>query len=154
MTSNINNYKFLSCLGKLFAHLVISPAPTKTTIYPDCAVCFIIFGRFVNLSKDWELPDGVPIILFPSRIAPFKGHITLLKALSILKKDPKNKFFCIMAGSIKQNSNFIDELKSFIEEYKLENYVKFEMWLGAIKSPKQLKMYTYFVVEITVCNNK
>ena len=30
-----------------------------------------------------------------------------------------------MAGSIKQNSNFIDELKSFIEEYKLENYVKF-----------------------------
>ena len=78
-----------------------------------------------NLSKDWELPDGIPIILFPSRIAPFKGHITLLKALSILKKDPKNKFFCIMAGSIKQNSNFIDELKSFIEEYKLENYVKF-----------------------------
>ena len=52
MTSNINNYKFLSCLGKLFAHLVISPAPTKTTISPDCAVCFIIFGRFVNLSKD------------------------------------------------------------------------------------------------------
>ena len=78
-----------------------------------------------NLSKDWELPDGIPIILFPSRIAPFKGHITLLKALSILKKDPKNKFFCIMAGSIKQNSNFDDELKSFIEEYKLENYVKF-----------------------------
>ena len=81
--------------------------------------------RIFNLSRDWDLPDGIPIIFFPSRIAPFKGHKTLLKALSILIKDPKNKFVCVIAGLTKKNSNFMEELLLFIDQNKLADYIKF-----------------------------
>ena len=81
--------------------------------------------RIFNLSRDWDLPDGIPIIFFPSRIAPFKGHKTLLKALSILIKDPKNKFVCVIAGLTKKNSNFMEELLLIIDQNKLADYIKF-----------------------------
>ena len=81
--------------------------------------------RLFFLTNHWELPDGIPIILFPSRIAPFKGHKTLLKALAILKKDPKIKFICLMVGLSKKNSNYDAEIKSFIEENDLYEYIKF-----------------------------
>ena len=82
-------------------------------------------GRLFALSKLWQLPDGIPIILFPSRIAPFKGHKTLLKALSILRKDPNNKFICLIVGLAKKNSNYEKELMSFIDQNDLTNYIKF-----------------------------
>ena len=81
--------------------------------------------RLFFLSKQWELPDGIPIILFPSRIAPFKGHKTLLKAIAILKKNPKIKFICLMVGLSKGNSNYETEINSFIEENDLSDCIKF-----------------------------
>ena len=63
--------------------------------------------------------------MFPSRIAPFKGHKTLLKAIAILKKNPKIKFICLMVGLSKGNSNCETEINSFIEENDLSDYVKF-----------------------------
>ena len=81
--------------------------------------------RLFSLSKQWELPDGIPIILFPSRIAPFKGHKTLLKAIAILKKDLKIKFICLMVGLSKGHSNYETEINSFIEENDLSDYIKF-----------------------------
>ena len=81
--------------------------------------------RLFFLTNHWELPDGIPIILFPSRIAPFKGHKTLLKALAILKKDPKIKFICLMVGLSKKDSNYDAEIKSFIDENDLYEYIKF-----------------------------
>ena len=81
--------------------------------------------RLFFLTNHWQLPDGIPIILFPSRIAPFKGHKTLLKAIAILKRDPKIKFLCLMAGLSKKDSNYDAEIKSLIEENDLFDYVKF-----------------------------
>ncbi len=81
--------------------------------------------RLFFLLNHWHLPDGIPIILFPSRIAPFKGHKTLLKALTILKKDPKIKFICLMPGSTKKNSNYENELNSIIEDNELTDYIRF-----------------------------
>ena len=81
--------------------------------------------RLFFLTNHWELPDGIPIILFPSRIAPFKGHKTLLKALAILKKETKIKFICLMVGLSKKNSNYDAEIKSFIDENDLSDYIKF-----------------------------
>ena len=81
--------------------------------------------RLYALSRQWDLPDGIPVILFPSRIAPYKGHKTLLKALSILIKDPGNKFICVMIGSTKENSNYEAELTSIINDNNLSDYIKF-----------------------------
>ena len=81
--------------------------------------------RMLTLLKIWDIPDGIPIILFPSRIATFKGHKTLLKALSILKKDPKIEFICVMLGVAEKNSDISEELTSFIDKNELNNYVRF-----------------------------
>ena len=81
--------------------------------------------RLFFLANHWELPDGMPIILFPSRIAPFKGHKTLLKAIAILKKDSKIKFICLIVGLSKKDSNYDAEIKSIIEENDLSDYIKF-----------------------------
>ena len=80
--------------------------------------------RLFFLINHWQLPDGIPIILFPSRIAPFKGHKTLLKAITILKKE-KIKFICLIVGLAKKDSNYQTEINSFIEENDLYDYVKF-----------------------------
>ncbi len=80
--------------------------------------------RLFFLTNHWQLPDGIPIILFPSRIAPFKGHKTLLKAITILKKK-KIKFICLIVGLAKKDSNYQTEINSFIEENDLYDYVKF-----------------------------
>ena len=77
------------------------------------------------LSNHWQLPDGIPIILFPSRIAPFKGHKTLLRAITILKKDPKIPFICLMPGLVKKNSNYENELNSIIQDNELADYIRF-----------------------------
>ena len=81
-------------------------------------------NRLFFLTNNWQLPDGIPIILFPSRIPPFKGHKTLLKAITILKKE-KIKFICLMVGLAKKDSNYQTEINSFIEENDLYDYVKF-----------------------------
>jgi len=81
--------------------------------------------RLFFLSNNWQLPDGIPIILFPSRIAPFKGHKTLLKAIAILKKDPKIPFICLMPGLVKKNSNYENELNSIIQDNELADYIRF-----------------------------
>ena len=81
--------------------------------------------RLFFLSNQWELPDGIPVILFPSRIAPFKGHKTLLKAISLLKKESEIKFICLMTGLPKKDSNYVSEINSIIEDNGLSEYVKF-----------------------------
>ena len=67
----------------------------------------------------------MPVILFPSRIASFKGHKTLLKAISILAKDPEKKFICLILGTAKKNSNYNEELSLIINQNKLFDHVKF-----------------------------
>ena len=78
----IKNYKFTK---KGRENIVVIPRGVDPKFFSQKNVDS---NRLISLSNQWSLPDGIPIIFFRSRIAPFKGHITLLKALSILKKDP------------------------------------------------------------------
>ena len=81
--------------------------------------------RLFFLTNQWSLPDGIPVILFPSRIAPFKGHKTLLKSIALLKKQIKSKFICVMVGTIKKNSNYEKEINSIIEDNGISDYIRF-----------------------------
>ncbi len=115
----LENYKFTR---KKKEKIVIIPRGVDTERFNPLN---IDSKRLFSLTNHWELPDGIPVILFPSRIAPFKGHKTLLKAIKILKKDLKIKFICVMIGLAKKGSNYQAEIKSFIEENDLFDYVKF-----------------------------
>ena len=51
--------------------------------------------RLIRLTNKWRLPDGVPIIMLPGRVSPWKGHNLLIDALAKL---PKGSFHCLMVG--------------------------------------------------------
>jgi len=115
----INNFKFTK---RKKENIVIIP---RGVAFEKYDINKVTTKRMLSLMKNWEIPDGIPIILFPSRIASFKGHITLLKAIAVLKKDKKNKFFCLMVGTMKEDSKIGERLVSFINKNKLNNVVKF-----------------------------
>ena len=115
----LKNYKFSK---KKMEKIVVIPRGVDLERFNSKNVNF---KRLFFLSNLWDLPDGIPVILFPSRIAPFKGHKTLLKAISLLKKESEIKFICLMTGLPKKNSNYVSEINSIIEDNDLSEYVKF-----------------------------
>ena len=115
----LKNYKFSK---KKMEKIVVIPRGVDLERFNTKNVNF---KRLFFLSNLWDLPDGIPVILFPSRIAPFKGHKTLLKAISLLKKESEIKFICLMTGLPKKNSNYVSEINSIIEDNGLSEYVKF-----------------------------
>ena len=115
----LKNYKFSK---KKMEKIVVIPRGVDLERFNPKNVNF---KRLFFLSNLWDLPDGIPVILFPSRIAPFKGHKTLLKAISLLKKESEIKFICLMTGLPKKNSNYASEINSIIEDNGLSEYVKF-----------------------------
>ena len=82
-------------------------------------------SRLFKQLKEWEISDDNLVIIFPARIAPFKGHKTLIKAISLLKKDIKKKFICLFVGSANKNSSFEEEITSIINDYKIDENIKF-----------------------------
>jgi len=115
----LKNYKFSK---KKMEKIVVIPRGVDLERFNPENVNSI---RLFSLSNLWDLPDGIPVILFPSRIAPFKGHKTLLKAISLLKKESEIKFICLMTGLPKKDSNYVSEINSIIEDNGLSEYVKF-----------------------------
>ncbi len=59
--------------------------------------------RIARMAQRWLLPDGVPVILMPKRIAPDKGHEILIEALARLGDRP---FACILAGDDRDNESY------------------------------------------------
>ncbi|MBM3611189.1 MAG: glycosyltransferase family 4 protein [Alphaproteobacteria bacterium] len=80
-------------------------------------------GRLKKLSEDYRLPLDKKIILLPGRITRWKGHLNLLKALTLLKNP--QKFYCVFVGpSNKKNQGYYQEIESFIQSNKLELSVR------------------------------
>jgi glycosyltransferase involved in cell wall biosynthesis len=80
-------------------------------------------GRLKKLSEDYRLPLDKKIILLPGRITRWKGHLNLLKALTLLKNP--QKFYCVFVGpSNKKNQGYYQEIESFIQSNKLESSVR------------------------------
>lgn len=53
-------------------------------------------SRIIQLAKKWRVPDGVPIIMMPGRLARWKGHRILIEALAQMSN--KNNL-CLVVGS-------------------------------------------------------
>ncbi|HMK68229.1 MAG TPA: glycosyltransferase family 4 protein [Stellaceae bacterium] len=52
--------------------------------------------RLVVLARQWQLPDGAPVIMLPGRLTRWKGHSTLIEALAILERSDVH---CLFVGS-------------------------------------------------------
>jgi len=52
--------------------------------------------RLVVLARQWQLPDGAPVIMLPGRLTRWKGHSILIEALAILGRSDVH---CLFVGS-------------------------------------------------------
>ncbi|WP_218460944.1 glycosyltransferase family 4 protein [Rickettsia sp. TH2014] len=69
----------------------------------------------------YDAPSNVPIILMPSRMTSWKGHLVLVEALSKLKH---RDFYCLMVGDISRHPNFTNRVKELISTLKLQNKIQ------------------------------
>lgn len=77
--------------------------------------------RMIELSKEWRLPEALPLILFPGRITRWKGQDIFLKALAQL---PHRNFFAIILGDDKGHETYRQELEAMITSLGLEGHVR------------------------------
>ena len=78
--------------------------------------------RMIKLSREWRLPDGVPVIVMPGRITRWKGHEILIEALTKLGDQPTH---CIMVGSYEGKASYKAELEGKIAKAGLSASVMF-----------------------------
>ncbi|MFT6579991.1 MAG: glycosyltransferase family 4 protein [Alphaproteobacteria bacterium] len=76
--------------------------------------------RVIKLSTEWRLPDGVPVIMLPGRLARWKGHMVLIEALALLKRDDIR---CIIVGSDEGRSRYVRDMQAQIEALNLGSVV-------------------------------
>ena len=76
----------------------------------------------IKLSREWRLPDGVPVIVMPGRITRWKGHEILIEALTKLGDQPTH---CIMVGSYEGKASYKAELEGKIAKAGLSASVMF-----------------------------
>ncbi len=77
--------------------------------------------RLVELTKEWRLPETMPLILFPARITRWKGQHIFLRALAAL---PHRNFFAVILGDDKGHETYRAELEALITELGLEGHVR------------------------------
>ncbi|MFW0776834.1 MAG: glycosyltransferase family 4 protein [Rickettsiales bacterium] len=77
--------------------------------------------QMIELTKEWRLPESLPLILFPARITRWKGQDVFLRALAAL---PHRNFFAVLLGDDKGHETFRQELEELIVELKLEGHVR------------------------------
>ncbi|MBV8170074.1 MAG: glycosyltransferase, partial [Alphaproteobacteria bacterium] len=65
--------------------------------------------RLTQLITQWRLPDGVPIVMLPGRLARWKGHSTLIKALHRLTRTDA---VCVLVGSYDGRDTYRRELEA------------------------------------------
>jgi len=51
--------------------------------------------RVIELARQWGLPDGVPVVMLPGRLARWKGHAVLIEALRRLGR---GALHCVIVG--------------------------------------------------------
>jgi glycosyltransferase involved in cell wall biosynthesis len=71
--------------------------------------------------EKYNVPTNTPVLLLPSRITRWKGHLVLIDALEKIKH---LNFYCIMAGDLSKHPNFVNEINSKIQEYRIQNHIQ------------------------------
>ena len=52
--------------------------------------------RLVTLARQWQLPDGVPVVMLPGRLTRWKGQPVLIEAMALLGRSDVR---CLLVGS-------------------------------------------------------
>jgi glycosyltransferase involved in cell wall biosynthesis len=67
----------------------------------------------IDLINLWRIPDEARVVLMPGRLTRWKGHHTLIEAMSLLREED---VFCVIIGADQGRKEYREELESTIEE--------------------------------------
>ena len=76
--------------------------------------------RIIRLSREWRLPDGVPVVLLPGRLTGWKGQRVLIEALAKL---PDRQIRCLLVGSDQGRDGFRKSLVELAQRLNVEDIV-------------------------------
>lgn len=76
--------------------------------------------RLIKLSREWRLPDGIPVILLPGRLTGWKGQSVLIEALARLGH---NQVRCLLVGSDQGRTGYRRSLEKLTRRLDIENMV-------------------------------
>ncbi len=71
--------------------------------------------------EKYNVPADAPVLLLPSRMTRWKGHLVLIDALEKIKH---LNFYCIIAGDLAKHPGFVSAIHEKIQEYKIQNRVQ------------------------------
>lgn len=74
-----------------------------------------------KFKEKYRVPTDTPVILLPSRMTKWKGHMVLIDALEKIKH---LNFYCIMAGDLAKHPAYVARIKDKIHEYKIQNRIQ------------------------------
>lgn len=77
--------------------------------------------RMIEITREWRLPEELPLVLFPGRITRWKGQDVFLRALAQL---PHRNFFAVILGDDKGHEHYRAELEALITRLGLEGHVR------------------------------
>lgn len=76
--------------------------------------------RVVHLSRQWRLPDGVPVVMLPGRLSRWKGQKVLIEAAAQVKTA---EFLCLIVGDDQGRDGYRKELEREIRHRGLAGKV-------------------------------
>ena len=76
--------------------------------------------RVIQLSRQWRLPDGVPVVLLPGRLTGWKGQSILIEALARLGH---KQIRCLLVGSDQGRTGYRRSLEDLSRRLDVESVV-------------------------------
>ena len=76
--------------------------------------------RVIQLSQQWRLPDGVPVVLLPGRLTGWKGQSILIEALARLGH---KQIRCLLVGSDQGRTGYRRSLEELSRRLDVESVV-------------------------------
>ncbi|MCG8490645.1 MAG: glycosyltransferase family 4 protein [Sneathiellales bacterium] len=77
--------------------------------------------RIIKMASDWQLPDGVSIVMLPGRLTRLKGHELLIRSLARLKD---RNILALFVGAGEGREAYRSELNALVRELDLEGKVQ------------------------------
>ena len=79
-----------------------------------------------KILSHWNINNGKPLILLPGRLTSWKGQEMFIESLYYVKKEmPEKTFTAVILGSDQGRKVYKKKLIRLVEQYRLQNYVKF-----------------------------
>lgn len=77
--------------------------------------------KLAAFREKYKVPDNTPVLLLPSRMTRWKGHMVLIDALEKIKH---LNFYCIMAGDLAKHPTYVSRIKEKIHKHKIQSQIQ------------------------------